>query len=114
MKPVIYAFMNASNATVDAADIETVGKFVSDAAPSHLLDALERLAYNAALEARLSREESLPEAVAAVRRISLGITQSHGLEVHEDDRGDVWAVLHDKAVAFLGHSLETAGTRDAD
>lgn len=67
---------------------------------------LERLAHHAALEARLQREdaECLGSAVAAVRRVSLLLVRKHGLQVREDERGDVWALDSGATVAFLGNS----------
>jgi hypothetical protein len=72
---------------------------------SGLDEVLERFAYNAALEARLRREEipQVDEAVAAVRRVSAEIARQAGLDVSEDERGDIWALREGVAIAFLGH-----------
>jgi hypothetical protein len=91
----------------------------SDLGPD-LRKVLERLAHHAALEARLHREDvgCLDAAVAAVRRVSLNLVCQQGLEVREDERGDVWALHDGVAVAFLGNGREIGcralAARDAD
>jgi hypothetical protein len=100
--------MNASVTTVQEAPALESGSTTSGSAPTALVDALERLAHNAALEARFCREgfERADEAIAAVRRVSIGIAQACGLQIREDDRGDIWVLLDGTTVAFIGHAHE--------
>lgn len=96
--------MNSRNATLSPpADRAPCG--ISSSLSAGIHEALERLAHHAALEARLRREGTprLDEAVAALRRVSTDIARQAGLDVSEDERGDVWALREGVAIAFLGH-----------
>lgn len=71
------------------------------------------LARNLALEQRLNREggPEAREAAAAVRRVIAGLAEDIGIELHRDDRGDRWALLDGRAIAFLGND-DAAASRD--
>lgn len=100
----LFLMINSRNATLSPSAGQVSG-VASSSLSAGISGALERLAHHAALEARLRREGTprLDEAVAAVRRVSTDIARQAGLEVSEDERGDVWALQEGVAIAFLGH-----------
>jgi hypothetical protein len=99
----LFNVMNSRNSTLSPPAGRASGS--ASSLSVGIYGALERLAHHAALEARLRREETprLGEAVAAVRRVSTDIARQAGLDVSEDERGDVWALREGVAIAFLGH-----------
>jgi hypothetical protein len=67
---------------------------------------LERLAHNAALEARLRREgaPNASAAIAATRRVSELLVREAGFGIRLDDRGDRWVTANGVDIVFLGNA----------